>query len=87
MTIQNELIGKTMKILTEWNPLGSKAKTITDLDNYRTEAIDILFSVKLGRDKPAVIIRRVLNQAFDLSLSLEECTAAGNQLQELINKT
>lgn len=86
MTIENELIENTMNILSEWNPLGPKAKTITDLDNYRTEAIDILFHMKLGRDKASIIVRRVLNQAFDLSLSLEECTAVGNKIQKLLKE-
>jgi hypothetical protein len=84
MAIPEKDIQKTMEILTDWNPLGSKAKTIKDLDNYRTEAKDILFNIELGRDKAAVIVRRVLNQAFDIALSLDECTAVGNKIQELI---
>jgi len=87
MTIQNDLIEKTMEILSQWNPLAPRAQTVTDLDNYRTEAIDILFNLNLRKDNPADIVRQVLNQAFDLSLSLEECTAAGNKIQEIIKKT
>ncbi|OQA95656.1 MAG: hypothetical protein BWY22_02103 [Bacteroidetes bacterium ADurb.Bin217] len=36
-------IDKVKKILIEWNPLGNRAKEISDLNNYETEAIDILF--------------------------------------------
>jgi hypothetical protein len=75
-----------MGLLTTWNPLGDKAKTIRDLDNYRTEAIDILFNLQLADPSanPARIVQKVLNQAFDLSLSLEECADVGREIQEFI---
>jgi len=75
-----------MDLLTTWNPLGDKAKTIGDLDNYRTEAIDILFNLQLADPSanPARIVQSVLNQAFDLSLSLEECADVGREIQEFI---
>ena len=75
-----------MDLLTTWNPLGDKAKTIRDLDNYRTEAIDILFNLQLADPtaNPARIVQKVLNQAFDLSLSLEECPDVSREIQEFI---
>jgi hypothetical protein len=75
-----------MGLLTTWNPLGDKAKTIRDLDNYRTEAIDILFNLQVADPSanPARIVQKVLNQAFDLSLSLEECADVGREIQEFI---
>jgi hypothetical protein len=75
-----------MDLLTTWNPLGDKAKTIRDLDNYRTEAIDILFNLQVADPSanPARIVQKVLNQAFDLSLSLEECADVGREIQEFI---
>lgn len=84
MAIQEEKIRKTMNLLTTWNPLGDKVKTIRDLDNYRTEAIDILFNLHLAGPSanPARIVQKVLNQAFDLSLSLEECADVGCEIQE-----
>lgn len=86
MAIPEEEIRKTMDLLTKWNPLGDKAKTIRDLDNYRTEAIDILFNLQLADPSanPARIVQKVLNQAFDLSLSLEECTDVGREIQEFV---
>ena len=70
-------------------PLGNKADSIKDLDNYRTEAIDILFNLDLRGPKtaPARIIRDVLNQAFDLSLSLEECMEVGRKILEQFSDT
>ena len=86
MAIPEEKIRKTMDLLTTWNPLGDKAKTIRDLDNYRAEAIDILFNLQLADPtaNPARIVQKVLNQAFDLSLSLEECSDVGREIQEFI---
>jgi len=75
-----------MDLLTTWNPLGDKAKTIRDLDDNRTEAIDILFNLQLADPtaNPARIVQKVLNQAFDLSLSLEECPDVSREIQEFI---
>jgi hypothetical protein len=75
-----------MDLFTTWNPLGDKAKTIQDLSNYRTEAIDVLFNLQLANSNanPARIVQKVLNQAFDLSLSLEECAEVGREIQELV---
>jgi hypothetical protein len=86
VAIPEEKIRKTMDLLTTWNPLGDKAKTIRDLDNYRTEAIDILFNLQLADPSanPARIVQKVLNQAFDLSLSLEECADVGREIQEFV---
>jgi hypothetical protein len=86
VAIPEEKIRKTMDLLTTWNPLGDKAKTIWDLDNYRTEAIDILFNLQLADPSanPARIVQKVLNQAFDLSLSLEDCADVGHEIQEFV---
>jgi hypothetical protein len=84
MTIPNEQIQKVMEVLTEWNPLGPRASTISDLDNYRTEAIDILFNLNLKKSNPAGIVQQVINQAFDLSLSARDCASVGRKIQELI---
>ncbi len=87
MAISEEKIQKTMELLTTWNPLGDKAKTIRDLGDYRTEAIDILFNLQLADPpgaNPARIVQKILHQAFDLSLSLEECAEVGREIGELV---
>jgi Domain of unknown function (DUF1871) len=73
--MEEKTIKAVMKILSEWNPLGELAVTVPDLDGYRTEAIDILCEIELrtGRSNVSNIVREVLNQAFDLSLSPNEC--------------
>jgi hypothetical protein len=86
MTIPKEQIQNVMKVLIEWNPLGPRASAISDLDNYKTEAIDILFNLELKKSNPAVIVQQVINQAFDLSLSVADCTSVGRKIQELVKK-
>ena len=57
-------------LLTERNPLGEKAGQITDLENYETEAIDILFYInkKSSTNYINKIKVDVLSQAFLLDL-------------------
>lgn len=38
-------IKRLKDILSEWNPLGDRATQINDLENYETEATDILFHI------------------------------------------
>ena len=82
MAIPEEQIQKTMKILTTWNPLGDKSAQIPDLDNYRTEAIDILAHINDHSD-PSIGVREVLNQAFNLNLSKDECVKAANEIMKI----
>jgi len=42
-------ISKVAAVLAEWNPLGSKADSVPDLDGYRIEAIDIIMALGVFR--------------------------------------
>ena len=86
MPIPEKQIENVMHILTQWNPLGDKASTVHDLDNYKTEAIDILFHIDLGgsRNNPAQVIQDVLNQAFDLELSLDDCLNVAGKIKNIL---
>jgi len=85
MSIPKEHIQKVMQLLTAWNPLGNRVKDIEDLDTYRTEAIDILFHLNMSgsNDNPTRVVRDVLNEAFDLTLSLEDCMDVGRKISQL----
>jgi hypothetical protein len=89
MVISNDHTQKVMSLLVEWNPLGDRANSILDLDNYRTEAIDILFQLGLAGPKAnfARVVQDVINQAFDLSFSIEECSDIGHKIKEIITKS
>jgi hypothetical protein len=89
MSIPEKHIQKVMQLLVAWNPLGDRMNSIEQLDDYRTEAIDILFhlSLKGPNASPARIVQDVLNEAFDLSLSLEECMDVGRKISRLVGDT
>ena len=89
MSIPEEHIQKVMQLLVAWNPLGNRVDSIEQLDDYRTEAIDILFHLSLNgpNASPARIVQDVLNEAFDLSLSLEECMDVGRKISTLVADT
>ena len=71
-------IEAVMRILSDWNPLGAAAAKVPDLDNYRIEAIDIIAVSGFGRMTQSTVdgaVFQVINQAFELSLTKEECSA------------
>lgn len=82
-------IEEVAKILNAWNPLGDDAKTIKDLDGYRTEAIDIIFNLNIDNKRANAenIIMEVLNQAFDLNLTKNECIGPTPKILNILSKT
>ena len=84
MSIPEHQIEAVKKILTQWNPLGDTAKGYSDLDDYNTEAIDILFHTG-SKGNPTPIVREILNEAFYLDLSLDDCSKAGHAIKNIIS--
>ncbi len=85
--MEEKLIQQVAKIIEDWNPLGEMAKTIKDLDGYRTEAIDILFTNQLifkGNIKKALI--DILEEAFDIEIALNEAESVANKIEKIIKK-
>jgi len=87
MTMSDKQIEKIMHVLTEWNPLGDMAASVRDLDNYRTEANDILFDIYMPGSSTnlAKTVQNVLNQAFGLDLSLDDCLDAAAAIKQITN--
>lgn len=81
-------IEEVAKILNKWNPLGDNAKKIKDLNGYRTEAIDIIFNLKINKNKASAenFVMEVLNQAFDLYLTKNECIGPTQKILNVLNK-
>jgi hypothetical protein len=79
-------ISKVAAILAEWNPLGSKAESVSDLDGYRIEAIDIIMALGVFRRfvAPEKTVSEILNQAFDLSLKPIDCVAPARKIQLIL---
>lgn len=78
-------ISKVAAVLAEWNPLGSRADSVSDLDGFRFEAIDISMALKIWRFvPPEETVSDILNQAFDLSLKPIDCVAAARKIQLIL---
>ena len=73
-------------LLVAWNPLGSKAAQVPDLNGYRTEAIDIISSMSIfGKSKsPSNVVAEVLDQAFGLKLTSAQCEATAKQVMQAV---
>ncbi len=74
------------KILLEWNPLGGSAHTVTNLDGYRAEAIDIIMALRIQPKKIESVVKEVLNQAFDLSLEANDCIEPARKIIGILEK-
>ena len=88
--MEEEQIKIIQKILTEWNPLNERSSRIKDLDNYKTEVIDIIFNLemenKISPSSVSKITREVLNDAFNLYLTKQDCTQASALIYKVLKK-
>jgi hypothetical protein len=82
----DEHVDKVKQVLTNWNPLGNKASQIKDLDDYETEAYDILFYInkKSSTDHINKIMVDVLSQAFGVYLDLETTRKYAEEIRGII---
>ncbi len=82
-----EHIEKVKKILTTWNPLMEKFSLIVDLNDYETEATDIVFHLKKNYSKEQIgqVISLVLYQAFNISVVKKECDSVAVKIQGVIS--
>ena len=79
-------IEEVARILNKWNPLGDDAKRVSDLDGYRTEASDLIFHLEISKANVRDIVQQILNQAFDLSLTKEECSEPANEIMKVLKQ-
>jgi hypothetical protein len=79
-------IDRVKQVLTEWNPLGSQANKISDLNNYETESIDILSLIDNNSsiEKIHNITTEVINQAFDLNVNLAESRKRAEMIMKIV---
>ena len=84
--MKDKEITAVSRILVKWDPLGPRARFVEDLDDYKTKAVDILSSIefKPRMDSITIIVRDVLNQYFDLDLSLQDCKEPANEISKVI---
>ena len=81
-------ISEVAQILNEWNPLGDESISVPDLDGYRSESIDILFHLESGSGKTVVenVLMQVLNEAFNIDLTKNDCSDAASKIFRILNK-
>ena len=93
--MKQENIEKIKSILKHWNPLGNRKDSISDLNDYETEALDIIFNLEIDYDFPeksisknqlSIIIKEVLNQAFNLHLTNSDCEDCSTQILKILNE-
>jgi len=71
-------------LLTEWNPLGNFATKVPDLDNYDTEANDLLFYIdqKSSIKKIDKIMVEILEEAFEFPLHLKDSLLYATRIKQ-----
>lgn len=89
-----EKLERIKKILTEWNPAkNSRVPINNDLDNYDTEANDFLFFLEFEYDYPnrkislkqvQKLLKGILNDAFDLHLTDQECETPTAEIMRIL---
>jgi len=91
--MEQEIIDKVKLVLNDWNPLGKNASKIEDLNEYETEAIDILFYIDLEiiSKRPVEVkkqiqktVKEMLTDAFRLDLSNEECRITAEKIYQIV---
>lgn len=84
MGMEQEQIDAVAAVLQRWDPLGRKAAQYHDLNDYEAEPIDIIANFSLARQVPDSIVRTIISQAFDLSVTCADCAAAAAEISKLL---
>jgi hypothetical protein len=83
--MEDELISAVTSILNEWNPLEDKAATISDLEGYKYEAMDILSTIEITKVSTEEAVSQVLTQAFGISLDPVQLNICSSKIEHLLN--
>ena len=81
---EDDKVQEICKILTEWNPLGARANTVEDLNDYEIEARDILWAMDLHGDTVKKAVGMVLAQAFNIELDELELERYSKRIAALL---
>ena len=84
--MNEKLIMSVANILEEWNPLGEQATSISDLDGYYTEAIDILSSSSILKKPIIKTVATVLTEAFEITLDKSQLEHYSKKIEQIINE-
>ena len=81
-------ISEVAKTLSEWNSLGDDAGSVNDLNDYKTESVDILFELEMSVMNSSIrkMVAQVQNEAFDIESTENECSDAANKIISVMSK-
>ena len=83
---EDEKIIEISKILTAWNPLGEHAAALKDLDNYQTEAVDIMSVIMLYAYSPKKAVSEIIREAFLIDLKKTELDHCSSKIKAVLEK-
>ncbi len=83
---EDEKIFAISKILTVWNPLGESAASMKGLDNYQTEAMDILSVMELYGYSPKKAVSEIMQEAFLIDLDKTELDHYSSKIKAVLAK-
>jgi len=83
---EDEKIIEISEILTAWNPLGERAATVKDLDNYQTEAVDIMSVITLYGYSPKKAVSEIIRDAFLIDLEKTELDQYSSKIKSVLEK-
>ena len=84
MSMDSAQIDGAASVLQQWNPLCAAASRVVDLNGYEADAIDIIANLSLGEQSPEHVVQSVINQAFDLNVSLGECMSPTAEIVKVL---
>ena len=82
--MKEELITSVSEILRDWNPVGEKAKSISDLEGYKYEAMDIISAIAISNVPVEKAVSEVLTQAFGITVSDAQLKQYSAQIEQLL---
>jgi hypothetical protein len=83
---ENEKIIEISKILTAWNPLGERAAAVKDLNNYQTEAVDIISVINMYGYSPKNAVSVIIRAAFLIDLEKTELDHYSSKIKAVLEK-
>jgi hypothetical protein len=93
--MEDEILNKVKHVLNDWNPLGEYASKIHYLNEYETEANDILFYIEfeITSKRPVEVkkqiqklVKDILTQAFNIDLTNEECRISAEKIYQILHE-
>ena len=83
---EDEKIIEISEILTAWNPLGERAAAMKNLDNYQTEAVDIMSVITLYGYSPKKAVSEIIRDAFLIDLEKTEFDHYSSKIKAVLEK-